>query len=206
MFCLLVLISPTAGCKKEKDGSDESLKTKIAAYPNGISPQVEKVLQRKIGLIETLGKNPVVLKFVKASNLKNQDITLDEILILDEKWKQSNGINGFIKALMTNSCAQVLIEFQDSYEGFPEIFVTDIRGLIVCETNKTTDYYQADEAWWTETYNQGRGKSHFGGFEYDESAFAEAISIYIPVIDPDTGKIIGTIKAVCDITQIKMEL
>ena len=73
-------------------------------------------------------------------------------------------------------------------------------------TNKTSDYYQADEAWWTETYANGLGKSLFGAIEYDESALAEAIPIYVPITDPDTGSAIGVMKAVCDITAIKMEL
>jgi len=50
------------------------------------------------------------------------------------------------------------------------------------------------------------GRSYYGEIEYDESAMAEAISIYIPVIDPDIKKAIGVIKAACDITAIKMEL
>ena len=84
--------------------------------------------------------------------------------------------------------------------------VTDKRGLICGETNKTTDYYQADEQWWITAYNLGKGKSYYGGIEYDESAMAEVISIYVPVIDPGINKAIGVIKAACDITAIKMEL
>jgi hypothetical protein len=45
-----------------------------------------------------------------------------------------------------------------------------------------------------------------GKIEYDESAMAESILIYVPVIDSGINKSIGVIKAVCDITAIKMEL
>ena len=76
----------------------------------------------------------------------------------------------------------------------------------MAESNKTSDYLQADESWWTKAFAGGSGDTHHGAIEYDESARSEAISLYVPVIDPDTRQAIGVIKAVCDITAIKMEL
>ena len=73
-------------------------------------------------------------------------------------------------------------------------------------TNKTSDYYQADEDWWIQSYNEGQGKTFHGAIEYDESAKAEAIPLYMPIMDPDTNKAIGVMKVIIDITAIKMEL
>ena len=78
--------------------------------------------------------------------------------------------------------------------------------LIAAATNRTSDYLQADEAWWSETFSAGQGKSHYGAIEYDDSAYSESIPLYVPIIDPQTSKVIGVLKAVCDITAIKMEL
>jgi len=111
-----------------------------------------------------------------------------------------------VKELMTNDCARVLAEFQDNHSGFPEVFVTDKRGLLVATTNKTSDYYQADEPWWTEAYNEGKGKAFHGRIEYDDSAGYEAISMYAPIKDPQTDELIGVVKAVCNVTAIKLEL
>ena len=95
---------------------------------------------------------------------------------------------------------------QEAHDAFPEIFVTDRYGLIVAETNKTSDYLQADESWWTKAFADGSGYTHHGAIEYDESDRFEAISLYVPVMDPETQQAIGVMKAVCDITAIKMEL
>jgi len=59
---------------------------------------------------------------------------------------------------------------------------------------------------WQETESLDDFIKFYGEIEYDESALAESIPIYIPVIDPGINKAIGVIKAVCDITAIKMEL
>ncbi len=64
----------------------------------------------------------------------------------------------------------------------------------VCQTNKITDYYQADEGWWQETF--AMGKACRAAPEFDESAKVFALPLYVPVRDPTSGKIIGVAKAV----------
>jgi hypothetical protein len=73
-------------------------------------------------------------------------------------------------------------------------------------TNKTSDYYQADEDWWVRAFAGDQGHFYYDEIEYDESAMSEAIPVYIPVIDPQTQKAIGVIKAVVDLVTIRMEL
>ena len=129
-----------------------------------------------------------------------------DIAELERQWSASPQMNELAKSLVTNEGAQWLIDFQEQHDGFSEIFVTDTRGLIAAATNRTSDYLQADESWWVETFNTGKGKSHYGAIEYDESAYSESIPLYVPIIDPQTSRAIGVLKAVCDITAIKMEL
>jgi len=172
----------------------------------GFSKELKQVLEKKIWLIKNLAKDPQIIDKVRISNDKNRELSISEILKIDKKWRDTERVDDFIKSFLTSECAQHLIDFQEKHDEFPEIFITDKIGLIVRATNKTTDYYQADEQWWIKAYNHGNGRSYYGEIEYDESAMAEAISIYIPVIDPDIEKAIGVIKAVCDIIAIKMEL
>ena len=172
----------------------------------GFSKELKQVLENKIELLQIIAKDPRIIEKVIISNYNNRDLYLSEILKIDEKWRETEGVDDFIKSFLTNESAQYLIDFQEEHDEFVEIFITDKKGLIVGETNKTSDYYQTDEQWWVKAYNQGTGNTFYGKIEYDESAMAESIPIYIPVIDPGINKAIGVIKAVCDITAIKMEL
>ncbi|MGD2151016.1 MAG: hypothetical protein PVJ20_09225 [Desulfobacterales bacterium] len=173
---------------------------------SGFSKELKQVLENKIELLQNIAKDPCIIEKVKISNSNNRDFNLSEILETDKKWQETEGLDDFIKSLLTNESAQYLIDFQEKHDEFVEIFITDKKGLVIGETNKTSDYYQADEPWWIKAYNQGTGNTFYGEIEYDESALAESIPIYIPVIDPGINKAIGVIKAVCDITAIKMEL
>lgn len=203
-----LLIAGLTGCGKEKEDEGKGLRKEeaVKAESSVFSKEVEQVLEKKLELIKKLAEDSVIIKAVRKSNQNNRDMTLYEILRLDDKWRKTKGMDKFIKSFITNEYAQYLIDFQEANDGFPEIFFTNEKGLIVAETNKTSDYYQADESWWIKAYNEGRGKSYHGEIEYDESARAEAIALYVPVMDPKTQLAIGVIKGICDITAIKMEL
>lgn len=170
------------------------------------SEEVNQILERKKELIKKMAQDLYLIRLVRESNQNNSNLSNSAINRLDERWQRTEGIDDFIKPFITNETALFLVAFQDENDVFSEIFVTDKKGLIIGETNKTSDYYQADEEWWIQTFNEGKGKDFFGEIEYDESSRSEAIPIYVPVLDPDSGEAIGVIKAVCDITAIKLEL
>ena len=153
-----------------------------------------------------LVSNPLIIEEVKKANESHEGITPEEIEELDQKWRTSDGIDDFIRPFLMNDVAEKLLLFQEENLGFSEIFITDEIGLNVGQTNKTTDYYQADEEWWIEAYNSGEGMMSHGSIEFDESAQAEAISLYVPIYDPDTQRVIGVTKAVLSIAAIKIEL
>ena len=72
-----------------------------------------------------------------------------------------------------------MAEFPDEVE----VFITDVQGLIVGLSERTGDYLQADEGWWIEAYNNGKGKIYVGEVEYDDSTKTYAMNIGIPVVD-----------------------
>jgi len=168
-----------------------------------LSPEVEKVVGKKLSLIENLATNDVIVSETLSQSIKNATLTTKQIEKLDEDWLTNRG--GFVDGYLTNKVAFELLEFQELNPGFPEIFVTDSKGLNVGQTNKTSDYYQADEKWWIDAYADGVGKSYHGDIEYDESAQSESVSLYVPVIGSE-GKVVGIIKAVMDIRAIEREL
>jgi len=195
------------GCSEKSDNDTRSdNQTSQVIGTSAFSDQVQEILDRKMQLIKDLAKQPQVVEAVRQANQKNLQISDSEITRLDQQWRQTEGLNDFIKSIIANACSQYLMDFQEQYDGFPEIFVTDRKGLIVGETNKTSDYYQADESWWTKAFNNGEGLSYSGSLEYDQSARAESIALFVPVIDSHSQDVIGVIKALCDITAIKMEL
>ena len=194
------------GVFRIQQGEDAAEKTLPQVHEIVLAPEVEAVLERKISLVAELMADPVIVDGVQRANQEHEEISLEEILELDEKWRNTEGVDEFIAGFLDNDVAHALIEFQEQYPGFSEIFIADAYGLNVGQTNKTTDFYQADEDWWIGAYDEGKGRAFYGVIEFDESAQAEAISLYVPVLDLRDKKAIGVAKAVVSIAAIKMEL
>lgn len=168
--------------------------------------EVVAALERRIEVLrKDVAKDLVVVQAVRDANAAHDDSQRAVMLEHDRRW-QAGGMEELVKTLVTNACARRLLEFQEAHDGYAEIFVADAQGFVVGATNRTSDYDQADEDWWVQGYAEGRGKAFYGEIEYDESAMAESIPVYLPVMDPETGQAIGVMKAVVDVTVIKMEL
>jgi PAS domain S-box-containing protein len=99
-------------------------------------------------------------------------------------------------ALLGSPASFVLKDLGLSHSGLgAEIFITDIKGALVATTQKTSDYYQADEEWWQQIYAGGVKAHYLSGVEYDQSAGTYSFSLACPVVDA-RNTMIGVMKAV----------
>jgi len=153
----------------------------------------ERQFDRNVRLLQVKLQDGAVLDAVRISNQRSRNITAEQIAVLDRKWRNSG--EEIARQLTDAKCNESLKLFQNSFKGFAEIFVANARGLNVCQTNKTTDYYQADEDWWERAFKGGELYRH-SSLEFDESAGVFAIPVHLPVRDPANGRVIGAAKAI----------
>ena len=88
--------------------------------------------------------------------------------------------------------------WQLGYELFSEVFVTNKYGANVAQTQKTSDYYQADEAWWQEAKKNGL---YVADVEYDRSAEVYSTDICVRIDDKE-GNVLGVLKAVVNLEAV----
>jgi hypothetical protein len=146
-----------------------------------------------------LGKDPVMVNAVKEENGKGK--SLDQIKQTDAKWITTPGVDDFMKAMMESPCGMHLQGIQKSAPHFAEIFLMDNQGANVAMTNKTSDYWQGDEAKFTESYKGGNGAVHISDVKFDDSAQAYLVQVSVPVVDG--GRAIGAMTIGIDIDKIK---
>ncbi len=84
------------------------------------------------------------------------------------------------------------------HQLFDEVFITNSYGVNIAQSQKTTDYYQADEEWWQVARERGVFVSDP---EFDDSAGTYAMELAVPVYS-DTGDFLGVIKALLNIGDI----
>ncbi len=167
---------------------------------------IELMLRKNVQFVRSLSVLPFTVDFLTPLSSVRYTQNMPQIRDIEEKWKKLRPDNSLIKEILDNPLSENLRAINSIENAFGEILVTDVSGRLVASTGKTSDYWQADENWWKETYNYGKGKIFLGDLGYDESAKIHAISICVPVRNIDISasptNIVGIIKAVLDISPI----
>jgi len=148
----------------------------LAALPSSLAMEIETMQ-------ETWGKHPDIIAAVRQHNAKN--ISLSEIKELDEKWRATSGLADFMMPYFDNPGVAALSELESDADYVLESFIMGNQGGVVSATNKTSDYWQGDEAKFTESYAAGKGQLHLGDVEFDDSAQAYLVQVSVPVISGD---------------------
>ncbi len=140
-------------------------------------------VKQLVPALQDWGKISAIVSAVKAKNSSGE--TLDQVKQRDAQWRDTSGVDDFMKSLMENQAASELLKLESSKPYFFELFLMDYQGANIAMTNKTSDYWQGDEAKFTESYKDGQGAVHLGDVEFDESAQAYLVQVSIPVVDGD---------------------
>ena len=169
----------------------------------GISLAGEKAPQKVVDLANSkladIGKDPTIVDAVKADNAKGE--TLEQIKAMDQKWKAHAGTADYMQAMMESKCGQHLRGIQKTAPYFAEIFVMDNQGANVAMTDKTSDYWQGDEAKFQKSFNNGAGAVFVDEVEFDESTQTYLVQVSVPVMDG--GKAIGAITFGIDVDKVQ---
>ena len=156
------------------------------------SVQAEKApdsVQRVIPAINKLASDPALIAAVEKQNA--QQLTLDQIKSRDAAWRKVTGVDDFMTSLLNNDAAKAMLAFEKIQPYYFEIFLMDNQGANVAMTNKTSDYWQGDEAKWQKTFKVGPDAVHLSEVEFDDSAQAYLVQVSVPVVS--NGKAIGAL-------------
>ncbi len=139
----------------------------LSGNANAVSMEDAKALYDE--KLVTWINQAVVLDSIKAQNDANAGLTQDDVLALDHQWRGDDA--SLIDPVLSNDLSAYLKTVVEESEGlYGEVFVMDSHGLNVGQSAKTSDYWQGDEAKFTESYGKGLGGIHVGEVEFDESS------------------------------------
>jgi signal transduction histidine kinase len=168
-------------------------------------------IEGKTNELASLTDDKEILSFVKKSNSDFENISdLDShISKIDGDWK--GGVDlPVISEILANELSVRLLSYQDHFrthdnkQAFSEIFITNIHGVVIGSTDRTSDYLQSDEDWYIETVS-GEDVAWLGQPEYDESSNAYSIDVVTTIKDED-GNFAGVIKGVLNLYYLKDDL
>jgi hypothetical protein len=164
-----------------------SLLFSAAAFAQS-AQSMQKQLESEAAKLRAWGSDAEILAAVKAQNAKR--VSLKTIQALDADWIAGKA-ETLVKQTTGGSCAAHLRQLTAANGAYGEVFVMDDQGALVCANEKTSDYWQGDEAKWQRAFNNGKGEVFIDRPRYDDSASRNLAQISVPVID--NGRAIGVI-------------
>ena len=152
------------------------------------------LLSRQTDLLDSLALNTTIQTELAASS---PQASLAELEAIDQQWRAAADSDPLIQNSLTNDLAHELNNFQQRFPQHVEIFLTDQQGALLATTNRTSDYYQADEGWWQNAFNQGQGMTFINQPEFDESSNTIGMQMAVPIIINNT--VVGVLRSTYEI-------
>ncbi|MFH1441504.1 MAG: HAMP domain-containing protein, partial [Candidatus Omnitrophota bacterium] len=139
-------------------------------------------------------KNAVINSNLKYENMKPEGIQ-NYLLDMDKKWVEEPSVSLMVEGYLDNEMSLRLKALVKADDRMAEMILTDKFGGLAAASGRTTDFYQADEPWWQEVFNDGKGKGkvYIGNVEYDQSSGEFGVAFAVSVRD-EMGNVIGVCK------------
>lgn len=143
---------------------------------------VTEVCDGEIEDIKTYAVRPLWIDFIKEANKTHEGLS-------------GPAVEKRMESMDKNRVSVSMKDILQLRKNISELLITDKFGGLVAASGKTSDFYQADEEWWQEAYDNGRGTIFVGDVEYDESSKDWSIPMAVSMKDEDNS-VIGICKQV----------
>jgi hypothetical protein len=157
---------------------------------------VDTYVYRRTLDVSLLARSPELRREAAAASARPFDRAAVDAL---DKESQQTPTPKAITAMLDNAASRYLADLVAHDRIYRELLLTDSMGRLVAASGLPSDYYQADEDWWTAARGDGRrGQVSLSDVRWDPSARVQAIEIAVPVPAPDSDTLVGILKAVTD--------
>jgi hypothetical protein len=144
-----------------------------------------------------VGRDPLIVEAVRQEN--RQGKTLDQIKILDEGWRATDGLPDFMRGWIDSDCGKHLQEIKASAPYYTILWVTDNQGANVAMTDKAAAYWFGDDPCYKKAFTSG-GDVYVSDVQSD-SIGRSVVTACVPVIGH--GATIGVIYAKIDVNALQ---
>ncbi len=173
-----------------------------------VMDKIDRTIYDRLEEWQAYAHDTALLAAVRESNLEFGEMENAQayIDVRDKEWTAlpPSATSPFINSLLANALSAEMrkkagfYREKYGYDVFGEVFITNLYGANIAQTDKTSDFYQADEDWWQKAKEDGY---YIGDVNYDSSAGIYSVDICVRV-DDEQGNFLGVIKAVWNIAGI----
>jgi len=124
---------------------------------------------------------------------------------IEQAWVTSQ-TDGVSEKMLTSDLARYLRRMRELTPTLLKITIADVTGATVAATDRPAHYFQTDREFWQSLYSQGRGAIHVSDLRYDDETHLYYVSIAYPILQEGTGRFIGAVTAMADVSPLFAQL
>ncbi len=177
----------------------------LATATTGSAQEFQPRMQQFIDdYVKDWASDPVIVDAIIAQNAITGGYDDAKIAELDALWTAQMGMAGvpLVDEVVQSPASDFLRDRMAAANGtIAEVFVMDARGLNVAAAKATSDYWQGDEAKFSETYPKGPTAIHFGEVELDPSSGEVQAQVSMSIVD-SAGAVVGAMTVGINLTSL----
>jgi len=162
---------------------------------------MDRIITREIMSTKVFMASTERLQKIEEYNLKYEGMSDERkeayFKDMDQRWLKATDQDPLITEYTESLVGRRLKEITRDDPSIAEIFMTDKYGGLVAVSEKTSDFYQADEEWWQKSFNHGRGSIFLDGIGLDKSSGVVSIAIVVPIKN-ELNEVIGVCKNILE--------
>ena len=155
--------------------------------------------------VSVIANSPSVVQAVISANHQYERLSEDAVLskdaAIEQKWNDSES-DALARKILGSDLASQLRRMRELNPGLLAVTVADASGATVAATDRPVHYFQVDREYWGKLYSQGHGAILVADLRYDEENRFYYISIAYPVLQEGTGRFIGAVTALVDVSPL----
>lgn len=162
-------------------------------------------IEDRIADVSAIAGEPAVLEAIQAANRSREHVSDDAISARIDKIQQqwdTPQADSLVREIISSRSSSWLRSQRNTNPRLLKVIVADEKSVTVAATDKPLHYAQADEGYWPAVYAQGRGAVNVTDVRFDEQAKSHYIGIGIPVLEEGSGRFVGAVSALADVSSL----
>jgi GAF domain-containing protein/HAMP domain-containing protein len=125
----------------------------------------------------------------------DQDKIETQLTGLDKQWRASEDDSSWVQSFTDpslNRLAGQLLNYKQTFPNHYRLLLTDRYGGLIATTERTENYYLAQQEWWQVAYNNGDGALYISQPWFDQKTGHTALHMAAPIYS-ETGQVSGIV-------------
>lgn len=138
--------------------------------------------------------DPVIIDAIRAHNIETEKMTHEQLSAQNQQWttELEAGSGPLIDKVLSNPASAILKEMKAaSADIVTEVFIMDIRGTNVAESEPTVNYWHLEEDRYQAISRNSEDMIYVSDVHLEVGGEIYQVEVSLPINDPETGERIG---------------